>query len=548
MEKVLGGCVCVCDGRSQIQRVTRHLGQIAHVIYLIKLSEPSTFFNPCTQICKVCLSGLILSIFCVRNGKVTRCFSSYGSIISGGKSHSSWKSRWIRSVGICSSQTNGSHVLVVLMKSKQDSRSRKALANYSLPAGRTVSIRILMGFSQVSIFIACSYNQLYFLQKADLLFVDYPVETCYSFVENVKNTTLFMKTDVEAVKDGTKFLIDFFNRNETLQKSPLYIVAESYGGKFAITLALSALKAIEAGKLKLNLRGVASGDSWISPEILSYFSWVPLLKDISFLDNNGFQNSIRMANQINKQIAVGTFAEAIDTWNKLEDLITDYNNNMGFDLILLSSNVDDPLSLLATSELKQRIAVKRSSPRGDGDLYAFMNGKIKKKLKIIPPNVIWGGQSGPVFEALKGDFMRPRISEVDELLTKGVNVTISNGQIIGCNTTATNAWLDKLKWNGMKNFLNKDRTPLYCEGDRSVKAFTKSYRNLHFYWILNDSRFVSQLTIVIFCCISFIGLNYCHSCLLGKIKKTRHTIIPELEQIRLSYVTVRHGYCTFFII
>ena len=64
-----------------------------------------------------------------------------------------------------------------------------------------------------------------------------------------------MKTDVEAVKDGTKFLIDFFNRNETLQKSPLYIVAESYGGKFAITLALSALKAIEAGKLKLNLRG-----------------------------------------------------------------------------------------------------------------------------------------------------------------------------------------------------------------------------------------------------------------------------------------------------
>ncbi|XP_027167119.1 serine carboxypeptidase-like 51 [Coffea eugenioides] len=73
-------------------------------------------------------------------------------------------------------------------------------------------------------------------------FLDYPVETCYNFVKNVKNTTLFVKTDVEAAKDGTKFLIEFFNRNETLQKSPLYIVAESYGGKFAITLALSALK------------------------------------------------------------------------------------------------------------------------------------------------------------------------------------------------------------------------------------------------------------------------------------------------------------------
>ena len=61
-------------------------------------------------------------------------------------------------------------------------------------------------------------------------------------MKNVKNTTLFVKTNVEAAKDGTKFLIEFFNRNETLQKSPLYIVAESYGGKFAITLALSALK------------------------------------------------------------------------------------------------------------------------------------------------------------------------------------------------------------------------------------------------------------------------------------------------------------------
>jgi serine carboxypeptidase 1 len=35
----------------------------------------------------------------------------------------------------------------------------------------------------------------------------------------------------------------------------LYIVAESYGGKFAVTLGLSALKAIEAGKLKLILGG-----------------------------------------------------------------------------------------------------------------------------------------------------------------------------------------------------------------------------------------------------------------------------------------------------
>lgn len=65
-----------------------------------------------------------------------------------------------------------------------------------------------------------------------------------------------MKTDEEAAIDLTTLLIEIFNRNETLQKSPLYIVGESYGGKYAVTLGLSVLKAIEDKKLKLILGGI----------------------------------------------------------------------------------------------------------------------------------------------------------------------------------------------------------------------------------------------------------------------------------------------------
>lgn len=83
---------------------------------------------------------------------------------------------------------------------------------------------------------------------------DNPVGTGYSFVED-SNWNLFVKTDLEAATDLTALLEGLFNKNEQLQKSPLYIVAESYGGKFAVTLGLSALKASEAGKLKLKLGG-----------------------------------------------------------------------------------------------------------------------------------------------------------------------------------------------------------------------------------------------------------------------------------------------------
>lgn len=88
-----------------------------------------------------------------------------------------------------------------------------------------------------------------------LITQDNPVGTGYSFVEDDKNDKLFVKTDVEAATDLTTLLIKLFNNDEKLQKSPLYIVAESYGGKFAVTLGLSALKAIEDKRLKLTLGG-----------------------------------------------------------------------------------------------------------------------------------------------------------------------------------------------------------------------------------------------------------------------------------------------------
>ncbi|KAI3922092.1 hypothetical protein MKX01_005781 [Papaver californicum] len=101
------------------------------------------------------------------------------------------------------------------------------------------------------------------LRKAIFLFVDNPVGSGFSYVENEKD---LVTTDGEAATDLTTLLKELFNKNETLQKSPLYIVAESYGGKFAATLGLSALKAIKANESKLKLGGVALGDSWISPE------------------------------------------------------------------------------------------------------------------------------------------------------------------------------------------------------------------------------------------------------------------------------------------
>nr|KJB35191.1 hypothetical protein B456_006G103700 [Gossypium raimondii] len=334
------------------------------------------------------------------------------------------------------------------------------------------------------------------LKKADLLFVDNPVGTGYSYVED---TEMLVKTDNEAASDLTTLLMKLFNTIESLQKSPLYIVAESYGGKFAVTAGLSILNAIDAGKLKLKLGGVALGNSWISPEDFA-FSWGPLLKDVSRLDNNGLEKSNSLAEKISQQLKDGQYTDATDTWSRLESVIGANSNSVDFYNFLLDSGMG-PVALttsafsngvFSVNRYSRYLSSLRVSPGNDGpDLDTLMNGVIKKKLKIIPDNVTWGGQSDFVFSYLSGDFMRPRIAEVDELLSKGVNVTIYSGQLdVICATKGTQAWLDKLKWEGLKEFLSKDRNPLYCKEDQATKGFIKSYKNLQFYWILGAGHFV----------------------------------------------------------
>ncbi|KAI7729702.1 hypothetical protein M8C21_012380, partial [Ambrosia artemisiifolia] len=297
------------------------------------------------------------------------------------------------------------------------------------------------------------------LRKADLLFVDIPVGTGYSFVEDEK---LLVKTDEEAATDLTTLLIAIFNKNESLQKSPLYIVAESYGGKYAVTLGLSALKAIKDKRLKLILGGIVLGDSWISPEDF-VASWGPLLKDVSRIDDVGLIESNSLVENIKLQIAKGNLEDATKTWGVLQRVVLAHSNGVVCLLFNFIGNMDrqdglgnmskqdfynfllDAWADLVSMEVTElvRSTPKRrhlryldslkTSPSKNDDLDLLMNGAIKKKLGIIPNDVIW---------------------------------------------------------EGLKAFLSIARTPLHCRHGLITKGFTKSYQNLHFYWILGAGHFV----------------------------------------------------------
>jgi serine carboxypeptidase 1 len=328
------------------------------------------------------------------------------------------------------------------------------------------------------------------LQKADLIFVDNPVGVGYSYADD---PSALVTTDWQAATDATELLRALAAKEiPTLQSSPLFLVAESYGGKYAATLGVSLARAIRAGDLKLNLGGVALGDSWISPEDFA-LSYGPLLRQVSRLDSNGADSASKKAQVVKQRIASGQWKLAQYALSSMLTSIVASSGHVDVYNFLLDTGMDPVAAGAAPARsFPPAYSAYLDSKLSVGDsIRSVMNGAIKEKLKIIPKDVVWEEQSYTVYNALINDFMKPRIQEVDELLSYGVNVTVYNGQLdVICSTVGAEAWVQKLKWDGLKNFLRLPRQPLHCGSSEVTKGFVRSYKNLHFYWILGAGHFV----------------------------------------------------------
>ncbi|RWW69031.1 hypothetical protein BHE74_00023391 [Ensete ventricosum] len=235
------------------------------------------------------------------------------------------------------------------------------------------------------------------LRDAQLLLLPFQ-----SFVED---ESLFVKSDWEAATDLTTLLKKLYHDEEasSWQNSPLFIVAESYGGKFAVTAGLSIAQAIRAGELKkLKLGGIPTTPLThclillhltLKDQDRSDLSWAPLLLDLSRIDIVDAEKSSIMAEKIREEIKEEQYGDATNSWGELEEFIVTSSNDVDFYNFLLDSG-SDPVSLTAAAaEASRKLSLKMyptylsSKASTSPDISGLMNGVIKEKLKIIPKNV-----------------------------------------------------------------------------------------------------------------------------------------------------------------
>uniref|UniRef100_A0A8C6U5L3 Carboxypeptidase n=1 Tax=Neogobius melanostomus TaxID=47308 RepID=A0A8C6U5L3_9GOBI len=325
------------------------------------------------------------------------------------------------------------------------------------------------------------------VQSASVLFVDNPVGTGFSYT----NRPDAFATNVSTVaSDMLVLLRSFFSSRDDFQTIPFYIFSESYGGKMAAAISLELTKAIAKGSIKCNFAGVALGDSWISP-LDSVLTWGPYLYTTSLLDDPGLAEVNGVAQQVKAAVEQGQFLKATELWSQAENAVERNTNNVNF-YNILTQDPDEKVSATPGEDFislqwRRHLARLHKQP-----LSELMNGPIRKRLNVIPENVTWGGQSNEVFSNMAGDFMRPVVDIVDQLLSAGVNVTVYNGQLdLIVDTMGQELWVKRLQWEGLPYFNKLLWTPLYDPASPGLTgAFYKTYKNFSFYWILRAGHMV----------------------------------------------------------
>ncbi|XP_036409196.1 retinoid-inducible serine carboxypeptidase [Megalops cyprinoides] len=325
------------------------------------------------------------------------------------------------------------------------------------------------------------------IQAASVMFVDNPVGTGYSYTDTEDALT---KDVAMVAADMMVLLKNFFATKTEFHSVPFYIFSESYGGKMAAAIALELTKAIEARTIKCNFAGVALGDSWISP-LDSVLTWGPYLYSTSLLDDYGLGEVTRAAKAVEQAVNESHFERATELWSITESVVEQNTNGVNF-YNILTQDPDGRVKQVAGDGYLAALRRRHVRPLHRQSLGELMNGPIRKKLGVIPENVTWGGQANAVFTSMEGDFMKPVVDIVDQLLAAGVNVTVYNGQLdLIVDTMGQELWVKKLKWPGLPHFTQQQWTALDDPASPGqTGAFYKIHKNFAFYWILKAGHMI----------------------------------------------------------
>lgn len=339
------------------------------------------------------------------------------------------------------------------------------------------------------------------IKSHNVLFVDNPVGTGYSYVDHKK---FLSKTNQQVSRDLIELLRGFYEAQPEFKTVPLYIFGESYGGKMGIEFARDLYNEIKDGKIESNLIGVAMGDSWISP-IDSTLSWAPYLLSLGFVDEDGYEKINKYAVRTKKAFDAGNFYQSSDLWYQTEVAVDQTTKGVDFYNVL----VDIPRS--DSESLKRKISMEPKQSAFELMVTRTRALKIEENDDVTPRNlndlmrtdvhqalglndsIIFQSQAGAVFDILSGDFMKPVIDVVADALTNTtLKVIVYSGQLdLICSTPGTVQWVNNMNWYGREDYMKSPRVGL--NSGNLLEGYKRTFDNFTMYWVSDWISFIDLI-------------------------------------------------------
>ncbi|KAI5633232.1 serine carboxypeptidase domain-containing protein [Phthorimaea operculella] len=313
----------------------------------------------------------------------------------------------------------------------------------------------------------------------NVIYVDNPVGTGFSYVDN---PSLLTTTNDEIALDFVNLMRGFYSKHPEFEGVPLYIFGQSYGGKMAVDMAIRMKEAEANGTISSNLRGIAMGNSWISP-VDATLTWAPLLLAAGLVDQAGHDSIQEVAREAEALFNEGQYFLSTLAWSGTQQAVFQATHNVDFYDIttkMPSWQGDTRMTEQDIKEMLLRDMPYRAPRQDELSLDYIMNELVKPALNI-PANVTHN--SNGVFDTLQTDFMKPVTEGIEKLLNEtDITILKYNGNLdLICSTPGQLLWMDRLQWAGAEAYKTAPRLPIW-ENDR-LEGYSKSYGQLRFFWI-----------------------------------------------------------------
>ncbi|MED6207316.1 hypothetical protein PIB30_034638 [Stylosanthes scabra] len=297
-----------------------------------------------------------------------------------------------------------------------------------------------------------------------LLFLDNPIGTGFSVASSLQE----IPTDQEGIARHLFTAITRFLQLEAIfEYRPIYIIGQSYGGKFAAATGYYILKKHEEfeASRKVNLVGVVIGDGL--PEPLTQFGTIPTNAYYLGLINE------KQKKELEKDLLEVVRLTQIQNWNKAD---TEWTRVQG--------------KLLNMSGLATLYDyTKKDQPANYQDLVnQFLNMAEVKEALGVKESLVFKASSSDVRTALQGDTMKSVKFGVEEFLrSKGVRVLLFQGQYdLVAGPVQTEAWVKNMKWEGIEEYLNAERKIWKVNGE--LAGYVQQWKSLTNVVVLGGSH------------------------------------------------------------